>query len=95
MNHRAASRQNAVDVVRRLQRFRQQMERDMEPEPWTALEAPVVLLLSDVCEALALTEEERATVLGTAGVTTLIDELEVRIRPISRPRPSMNERNGR
>lgn len=47
-------------VVARLRRFRQQLERDMEPEPWTTLEAPMVLLLSDVCDTLALDEEERA-----------------------------------
>ena len=68
----------------------------MWPESWTALEAPVVLLLSEVCESLALTEDERATVLGTEGVMALADELvEVRIRPISRPRPLVNKRQAK
>jgi hypothetical protein len=47
-------------VVARLGRFRRRLEHDMEPEPWTALEAPMPLLLFDVCDALRLNEEERA-----------------------------------
>jgi hypothetical protein len=62
-------------VVVRLRRFRERLERDMAPEPWTALEAPMVLLLSDICDALGLTEEEQTTVLGQEGVRTLADEL--------------------
>ena len=59
--------------VARLRRFRLQMERDMEPEPWTALEAPMVLLLSDVCDALALNDDERAVVLGQQGEQALAE----------------------
>ncbi len=50
-----------------LQRFREELERDMEPARWTSLEAPMVLLLSDVCDALGLSERERAAVLGQQG----------------------------
>jgi hypothetical protein len=67
-------------VIARLRKFREQLERDMAPEPWTALEAPMVLLLSDVCDALGLIEEERAAILGQEGVGALADELETRPR---------------
>jgi len=65
-------------MVARLRSFRQQVERDMEPEPWTKLEVPMVLLLSDVCEALALNEEERASILGQQGQQALTEYLETR-----------------
>ncbi|MBL7062660.1 MAG: hypothetical protein ISS49_00445 [Anaerolineae bacterium] len=39
----------------------------MAPEAWTTLETPVVLCLSEVCDTLTLTEEERAGVLGPRG----------------------------
>jgi hypothetical protein len=67
-------------VVSRLRRFRGELKRDMNPEPWTTLQAPMVLLLFDICNALSLTEEEQATVLGQEGVIALSDELEVRPR---------------
>ncbi|MBD3314140.1 hypothetical protein GF345_06875 [Candidatus Woesearchaeota archaeon] len=65
-------------TVARLVCLRQRLVRDTEPEPWTALEAPVVLLLSDVCEALGLGEEERAVVLGPQGQQALAELLEAR-----------------
>ena len=76
-------------VVTRLRRFRQELQNDMEPEPWTALEAPMVLLLSDVCEALTLTRDERAAILGQEGERALADVLETQFTP----RPAgLNER---
>jgi hypothetical protein len=75
----AAAHHNAV--VGRLRRFREELEREMEPEPWTGLEAPMVLLLSDVCGALALSEDERASVLGQQGERGLAEILETRVTP--------------
>ncbi len=43
-------------LIARLRRFREHLERDMDPEPWTALEAPMVLLMSDLCDGLGLAE---------------------------------------
>jgi hypothetical protein len=63
------------DVIACLRRFREQLERDMEPESWTLLECSAVLLLSDVCDALRITEEEKAVVLGQEGVAILRCEL--------------------
>jgi len=65
-------------VIARLRRFREQLERRMEPEPWTNLEGPAVLLLADVCDALAFTKEERTEVLGQDGERALADILEAR-----------------
>ena len=60
-------------------RIRSFLERDMALEAWTTLETPMVLCLSEVCDTLTLTEEERAGVLGPEGVRTLADILETRI----------------
>ncbi len=77
-------------VVVRLRRFRRQLERDAAPETWTALEAPMVLLLADLCNALGLNEGERAGVLGQQGDRALADILES--RPALRPQVAVNER---
>lgn len=82
-------------VIARLRHFREQLERDMAPEPWMALEAPMVLLLSDLCDALGLNEGERAGVLGVEGVLALADTLETRIRPVPKPWLPMNERQAK
>jgi len=65
-------------TISRLQRFREELERDTEPEPWTALEIPMVLVLSDVCQALELTEEEQSAVLGQEGLMALRHEMAIR-----------------
>ena len=62
-------------MILRLQRFREQLERDMGPEPWTLLECSAVLLISDVCDALGLLEEEKAGILGPEGMAALRCEL--------------------
>jgi len=82
-------------VVRRLQSLREGVEREMEPESWTALEAPMVLLLADVCDALSLNEAERAIVLGQEGAQALAENLETRIHPVPSPRPPMRERQAK
>jgi hypothetical protein len=48
----------------------------MKPESWTALEAPVVLLLAEVCGALGLSERERARAIGTEGERMLAKVIE-------------------
>lgn len=67
--HRAA-------VVARLTRFREATETELAPEPWTLLQAPLVLLLADVCDALGLSEEEKDAVLGEVGQSALNTLLE-------------------
>lgn len=78
-------------VVCQLQRFRERLEREMEPEPWTALRAPMVLLLSDICDTLGLEEEDRLTVLGPEGQQALADILGER-PVVSRLPAFFNER---
>ncbi|MBL7063541.1 MAG: hypothetical protein ISS49_04935 [Anaerolineae bacterium] len=65
-------------TIARLRHFRRMLEQDMAPEEWTLLEAPAVLLLAEVCNTLALSEEERADVLGPQGVRALAEILESR-----------------
>ena len=67
----------------------------MKPEPWVTLEAPMPLLLAVVCNALGLSEAERATVLGVEGVLALADMLEDRIRPVPRPWLPTSERQAK
>jgi hypothetical protein len=80
-------------VIVRLRRFREKLERDMAPEPWTALEASMVLLLSDVCDALDLSAEERTVILGREGVEVLADEVET--RPRFEAEMSINDRQAK
>jgi hypothetical protein len=82
-------------VIARLRSFREGLERDMEPEGWLNLEAPMALILSDLCGALGLTEGEMATVLGAEAVLALSEMLETRIRPIVSPRLPMSDRQAR
>jgi hypothetical protein len=78
-------------VTARLRRFRCQLERDATPDPWTELEAPMILLVSDLCAALGLDERERERVLGRKGTRALATILESRpaLRP---PQVAVNER---
>ena len=70
-------------IVARLRCFRERMERDMEPDSWTDLEAPMTILLADVCDALALTKFEKEIVLGQEGLQTLDEGLDViEIEPV-------------
>jgi len=66
-------------VVGRLRRYRKRVEREIEPELWTALETPMVLLLFNVCNALSLNEAERAAILGQEGEQALAEILETRL----------------
>ena len=82
-------------VVNRLRRFREGLERGMQPEPWTLVESPMVIMLADVCGVLGLDEGERAGVLGVEGVLALADTLETSIRPVFSPWLPMNERQAK
>jgi hypothetical protein len=82
-------------VIARWMCFRQQMEQDMQPDSWTELEAPMVLLLSDICDTLGLTEEEKVDMLGSEGVSALTANLETRIRPVTKSGMLVNERQAK
>jgi predicted HTH transcriptional regulator len=88
IERRIASAHHRV-MVDRLQRFREQLEREMVPRPWTDLETTAVAILYDVCHALELNEEERLMVLGQEGDQALDDLLE------NRPVPLLNERQSK
>lgn len=68
-------------VVNRLRRFREELEAGTEPEPWTTLEVPAVTFLADICDALHLTVNEKAEVLGAAGQQAQDNILAEQIRP--------------
>jgi hypothetical protein len=80
-------------VVSRLRHFREELERQMAPEPWMALEAPMATLLADVCNTLGLDEQERAVVLGGEGAQALTAFLES--RPMPRLCAVLNERQAK
>jgi predicted HTH transcriptional regulator len=65
----------------------------MEPIAWTALEAPMVTVLADICSALGLDEQERAVVLGEDGSQALTEFLERRPAPL--PCALLNERQSK
>ena len=79
-------------IIARLRCFREGMEHDMQPDSWTDVEAPVAVLLADVCDALGLTTGEKAVVLGQEGVRALDEDLEVKFKPVWQPTPPINER---
>ena len=89
---RQMAKQHHKAVIARLRRFREGLECDMDPEPWTVLQSPMVLLLADVCKALALTEKERAIILGEEGERALANTLETQFIP--RPQ-DLNERQAK
>lgn len=68
-------------VVNRLRRFREGLEAEMTPEPWTMLEASAVTLLADICDVLHLTPVEKAKVLGNDGQAAQEAILAERILP--------------
>ena len=78
LSEHIASRQRE-HMIARLRYLREQWGEEMEPEPWTALESRAVLILNDVCNALDLTEGERAKVLGQEGVAALLGELDAKV----------------
>ena len=80
-------------MVDRLQRFREQLEGEMAPRPWTDLETAAVAILYDICHALGLNEEERLRVIGQEGDQALNELLES--RPVPLPRALLNERQAK
>ena len=73
--------QHQQAMVNRLRRFREGLEAEMTPEPWTMLEASAVTLLADICDALHLTPAEKAKVLGNDGRAAQEAVLAERILP--------------
>jgi hypothetical protein len=80
-------------VVRRLRRLRFQLEREAAPQPWTEVQAPWVVMLKDVCDALSMNDGERAAVLGREGAQALAEILET--RPVPSPRKLLNARQAK
>ena len=74
-------------VVARLRSFREELEVGMQPEPWATLEVSAAKLLADVCDALALTVDEKEEVLGEQGSTfrrTFLDEVvALQVQPLN------------
>ena len=70
-------------IVARLRCFREELEHEMEPEPWMLLECSAVLLLSDICDAFGLLEEEKGIVFGPEGIAALKCELAVQSGELS------------
>lgn len=66
-----------MNPVTGLVRFRHQIDREMEGD-WTTLEAPVVSMLSEVCQALDLSAGDRFRVLGHSGLQYLANLQENR-----------------
>jgi len=75
-------------LVNRLRRFREELEAGLSPEPWTMLEALAVTFLTDICDALHLTANEKAEVFGADGQQAQDSILTERIRAQKR----LNER---
>jgi hypothetical protein len=73
-------------VIARLKHFREQLEREMQPDSWLELEASMPVLLSDICQALGLLPQERAEVLGQTGYAAVEGVLDRRIVPTTRVR---------
>jgi len=69
-------------LVLELMRYRKQLESDMLPEVWTKLEAPVYVILSDICKTLGLSSADTASVLGVDATLQMLSMLEVRIYPV-------------
>ncbi len=84
----AAQQQRAM--VTRLTRFRQTLEAGAAPDSWTVLDAPLVLVLADICDVLELTDAEKAQVLGTTGQGAVAEVLETQVTV--RTEPLLNER---
>jgi len=57
-------------VVTRLRHFREELEAGIQPELWIMLETSAVTFLADVCDALLLSPDEKAEVLGQQGMAT-------------------------
>ncbi len=66
-------------IVPQLTRFREAMAAGIAPEPWPHLHAPFVLVLADLCDALALDAQDKAQVLGPAGQEAIAELLESRV----------------
>jgi len=64
-------------VLERLGRLRMTLETDAGEE-WTTIDAPIVLILNDVCDYLGLDDAEKEGVLGQSGILALSELLDSR-----------------
>lgn len=69
----------AETLCNRLWQFRLGLE-GQAGQPVTTLDAPVALILSDLCRFLHLSEEQHRRVLGDEGVTYVNEFLNTRVR---------------
>ena len=76
------NRQNE-EIVTRLQMYRMQLQEEMQPEDWTEATCPIIATLSDVCDALCLSEGERSQVLGWHNVVLLDLSYPITLVPAS------------
>lgn len=67
-------------VITRLKSLREEIERDGEST--VSLETTFALALSDVCDALRLTGEERKLVLGQEAAVYVAAVLDTRVWPV-------------
>ena len=66
-------------IVSHLTRFREELAAGIAPEPWPHLNAPLVLILADLCDVLGLDAQDKARVLGQTGQDAIAELLETRV----------------
>ena len=82
------SRRNAgrpTAIVPQLTRFREELAAGSDPEPWPRLEAPLVLILADLCDVLGLDAQDKARVLGQTGQEALAKLLATQVTLCQNP----------
>ncbi len=68
-----------MNKTKDLQRFREEIEQ-IEGDDWLLVQAPVYVMLGDVCDALGLNDREKVDVLGARGAEALAALLETRFK---------------
>jgi hypothetical protein len=81
-SHQVFASELAETLCNRLWQFRLGLE-GQAGESITVLDAPVALVLSDLCRFLHLSEEQHARVLGEEGVAYVDEVLETRVRKVT------------
>ena len=73
-------------LVQQLQTFRKTLEALEGPEDWLLIQAPLFLVLADICDALDLASAKE-DILGAAGMAALQDFLHTgQVPRCERPR---------
>ncbi len=72
-------------IVSQLTRFREELAAGSDPEPWPRLEAPLVLILADLCDVLGLDAQDKARVLGQTGQDAIAELLATRVTLCQNP----------